>query len=80
MGRERAETFLRLLAEAEPRRATARPGGTAPWRLGASPGSCCHGNSSRPGGWTLGLHPDPPRDLSWLDLTTTPGKPPGAST
>ncbi len=24
----------------------------------------------------LRLHPDPPRDLSWLDLTTTPGKPP----
>ena len=35
-----------------------------------------HGNSSRPGEWTLRLHPDPPRDLSWLDLTTTPGKPP----
>ncbi len=36
----------------------------------------CHGNSSRPGEWTLRLHPDPPRDLSWLDLTTIPGKPP----
>jgi hypothetical protein len=35
-----------------------------------------HGNNSRPGEWTLRLHPDPPRDLSWLDLTTTPGKPP----
>jgi hypothetical protein len=34
-----------------------------------------HGNSSRPGEWTLRLHPDPPRDLGWLDLTTTPGKP-----
>ena len=36
----------------------------------------CHGSSSRPGEWTLRLHPDPPRDLGWLDLTTTPGKPP----
>ncbi len=35
-----------------------------------------HGNSSRPGEWTLRLHPDPPRDLNWLDLSTTPGKPP----
>jgi hypothetical protein len=35
-----------------------------------------HGNNSRPGEWTLRLHPDPPRDLNWLDLTTTPGKPP----
>jgi hypothetical protein len=34
------------------------------------------GNSSRPGEGTLRLYPDPPRDLSWLDLTTTPGEPP----
>jgi hypothetical protein len=35
-----------------------------------------HGNSNRPGEWTLRLHPDPPLDLSWLDLTTTPDEPP----
>jgi hypothetical protein len=35
-----------------------------------------HGNSSRPGEWTLRLYPDPPHDLSWLDLTTTTGEPP----
>jgi hypothetical protein len=27
------------------------------------------------GEWILCLYPDPPRDLSWLDLTTTPGEP-----
>jgi hypothetical protein len=35
----------------------------------------CHGNGSWPGEWTLRLYPDPPRDLSWLDLSTTPGAP-----
>jgi hypothetical protein len=34
-----------------------------------------YGNASRPGEWILRLHPDPPRDLSWLDLNTTPGEP-----
>ena len=33
------------------------------------------GNGSWPGEWTLRLYPDPPRDLSWLDLSTTPGEP-----
>ncbi len=28
-----------------------------------------------PDGWTLMLHPGPPRDPRWLDLTTTPGEP-----
>jgi hypothetical protein len=28
-----------------------------------------------PDGWTLILHPDPPHDPQWLDLTTTPGEP-----
>ena len=27
------------------------------------------------GEWILCLYPDPPRDLSWLDLATTPGEP-----
>ena len=35
----------------------------------------CHGNGSWPGERTLRLHPDPPRDLSWLDLSTAPGEP-----
>ena len=30
---------------------------------------------SGPGEWILTLHPDPPRDLRWLDLVTTPGAP-----
>jgi len=34
-----------------------------------------HGNGSSPGEWTLRLYPDPPRDLGWLDLSTTPGEP-----
>jgi hypothetical protein len=34
-----------------------------------------HGNNTWPGEWTLRLYPDPPRDLSWLDLSTTPGQP-----
>ena len=34
-----------------------------------------HGNGSWPGEWTLRLYPNPPRDLSWLDLSTTPGEP-----
>ena len=33
------------------------------------------GNGSHLGEWTLTLHPDPPRDLRWLDLCTTPGEP-----
>jgi hypothetical protein len=33
------------------------------------------GNGSWPLEWTLTLHPDPPRDLRWLDLSTTPGEP-----
>ena len=28
-----------------------------------------------PDGWTLMLHPDPPHDPRWLDLTTIPGEP-----
>ena len=28
-----------------------------------------------PDGWTLMLHPGPPHDPRWLDLTTTPGEP-----
>jgi hypothetical protein len=35
-----------------------------------------HGNGGRPGQWILRLWPDPPRNLNWLDLTTTPGEPP----
>jgi hypothetical protein len=35
-----------------------------------------HGSGfSGPGEWILRLHPDPPRDLRWLDLSTTPGEP-----
>jgi hypothetical protein len=34
-----------------------------------------HGNGSWPREWTLRLYPDPPRDLSWLDLSTAPGEP-----
>ena len=59
-----------------------RPGGvmipyprfTATDDRGASYQMSYHGNSSRPGEWILRLHPDPPRDLSWLDLST-PGEP-----
>ena len=38
---------------------------------GASYQMSYHGNSIRPGEWTLRLYPDPPRDLSWLDLSTS---------
>src|SRR5260370_38868138 len=42
---------------------------------GASYGMGLHGSGpGGPGGWILRLHPDPPRDLRWLDLTTTPGE------
>jgi hypothetical protein len=40
---------------------------------GASYQMSYHGNGSWPREWTLRLYPDPPRDLSWLDLSTTPG-------
>ncbi len=33
------------------------------------------GNGSWPREWTLQLYPGPPRDLRWLDLSTTPGEP-----
>ena len=33
------------------------------------------GNGESPGEWILKLHPDPPRDLRWLDLVTTAGEP-----
>jgi hypothetical protein len=33
------------------------------------------GSGSWPLEWTLRLYPDPPRDLSWLDLSATPGGP-----
>lgn len=33
-----------------------------------------HGRGHRPGEWTLWLSPEPPRDLCWLDLRTTPGQ------
>ena len=43
---------------------------------GRSYGMGLHGSGpGGPGGWILRLHPDPPRDLRWLDLTTTPGEP-----
>ena len=42
---------------------------------GASYQVSYQGNGSWPGEWTLRLYPDPPRDLSWLDLSTTPGEP-----
>ena len=32
------------------------------------------GTGRRPGEWTLRLYPHPPRDLSWLDLSTSPGE------
>ena len=41
---------------------------------GASYQMSYQGNGSRPGEWTVRLYPDPPRDLSWLDLSTTPGQ------
>jgi hypothetical protein len=34
-----------------------------------------HGNGMHPGEWVFSLHPRPPRDLGWLDLTTAPGEP-----
>jgi hypothetical protein len=34
-----------------------------------------NGSGENPGEWILELHPDPPRDLGWLDLITTPGAP-----
>jgi hypothetical protein len=42
---------------------------------GASYQMSYNGNGSWPREWTLRLYPDPPRDLSWLDLSTTPGEP-----
>jgi len=43
---------------------------------GNSYGMGLHGSGvSGPGEWILRLHPDPPRGLRWLDLTTTPGEP-----
>jgi hypothetical protein len=34
-----------------------------------------HPSTRDPRGCTLRPHPDPPHDLRWLDLTTTPGEP-----
>jgi hypothetical protein len=42
---------------------------------GASYQMSYNGNGSWPREWTLRLYPDPPRDLSWLDLSPTPGEP-----
>ena len=43
---------------------------------GNSYGLGLHGSGpAGPGGWILRLHPDPPHDLRWLDLATTPGEP-----
>jgi hypothetical protein len=44
---------------------------------GNSYGIGLHGSGvSGPGEWILRLHPDPPRELRWLDLTAGPGEPP----
>jgi len=49
---------------------------TATDDYGGSYGMGLHGSGpGGPGGWILRLHPDPPRDLRWLDLTATPGEP-----
>jgi len=48
---------------------------TATDDLGASYQMSYIGTGRPPGEWTLRLYPEPPRDLSWLDLCATPGEP-----
>ena len=47
---------------------------TATDEQGASYQMSYIGNGSWPCEWTLQLYPTPPRDLRWLDLSTTPGE------
>ena len=48
---------------------------TAAGNQGASYQASYNGSGRRPGVWTLRLYPPPPRDLRWLNLSTTPGEP-----
>ena len=69
--------LLTMVARADSRSGPAEIsflGFTATDDQGTSYGMGLHG-SGGPGGWILRLHPDPPRGLRWLDLTTTPGEP-----